>query len=351
MSKQAKNVAVVVGNGLSMAFNSDLHLRSITEEVLRRIQSADGNDAVAAMKEIANSALEHGAKCDDDFEVLVGAFGAESRNLEMLHKFAALRDSLDENIQKSLSDSAAYLQRVYDNGISHVLEVIAERSHATQGPAADHLQELLTAVITAFGGKVTFGNLNYDTLLLAALLQVCHDDLADIGHGQRTVTVEKGERRDFQRLRHNAGEFPPGRRVTLLHLHGSLTYWATKDNKTHVKLPQKVLESGYQWKALREHTTDVHPVVVLANQRDKCEKIGEFPFSLAYEMVSNELTQADHWLIIGYSFRDTPVNRMLQQAFSQKTQKPTVLVVTYGEKPTRHRVKKALGWRSHEDGS
>ncbi|QWL30774.1 hypothetical protein E2R40_08600 [Rathayibacter toxicus] len=308
---------------------------------------------MAAMKEIANSALEHGAKCDDDFEVLVGAFGAESRNLEMLHRFAALRDSLDENIQKSLSDSAAYLQRVCDNGISHVLEVIAERSHASRGPAADNLQELLNAIITAFSGRVTFGNLNYDTLLLAALIRVCQQDLADMGNpGQRLVVPGKnGENHEALGLRRNASEFPADRRVTLLHLHGSHTYWATRDNKIHMKLPREMLKSGYHWKAIREHTTDVHPVVVLANQRDKCEKIGEFPFSLAYEMVSNELTQADHWLIIGYSFRDIPVNRMLRHAFSQKTQKPTVLVVTYGEKPTRHRVKKALGWRSHEDGS
>ena len=68
------NAAVLVGNGLSIAFNSELNLQSITQEVLRRIEEAEGGDVVAAMQELAERAIPEGANSADDFEFLVGAF-------------------------------------------------------------------------------------------------------------------------------------------------------------------------------------------------------------------------------------------------------------------------------------
>jgi len=65
-----RNVAVLVGNGLSIAFNPELNLQRITEEVLQRIEKSEGGDVVVAMKEIAERALPYGATSADDFEVL-----------------------------------------------------------------------------------------------------------------------------------------------------------------------------------------------------------------------------------------------------------------------------------------
>lgn len=91
-----RNIAALVGNGLSIAFNPELNLQSITEEVLRRIEESGGGDVVIAMKEIAERALPDGASSAEDFEVLVGAFGAESRTLDVLDTLAALTKPSDK---------------------------------------------------------------------------------------------------------------------------------------------------------------------------------------------------------------------------------------------------------------
>lgn len=320
---------------------------------MRRIESAEGGDVIAAMKEIAERALPDGVTSAEDFEQLVGAFGAESRTLSNLETLATLTSPKDKKLLRAIRRVASFAEKVRDNGVSHVLEVICERSRAYVDDATD-IHALAAAIITSFDGKVVFGNLNYDTLLLAALLQVCKSgELADLADGRRRVhvTVNDWEPRDVPALRLNASDFPSSRRVRLLHLHGSLTYWVNKDHSIHAKLPKELLDDGDQWEAVRNETTDVRPAVVLANPRDKAQHVGEYPFSLAYEMFGLGLQCADHWLVIGYSFKDMPVNKMLSDAFLDCEEKPTVLVVTYGEAPTRLEVERAFGWGADDGDS
>ncbi|MHC2186174.1 hypothetical protein ACVLV4_001821 [Rathayibacter agropyri] len=346
-----RGIATLVGNGLSIAFNPELNLQSITEEVLRRIEKADGGDVVVAMKEIAERALPDGATSAEDFEVLVGVFGAESRTLDVLGTLAVLTKPSDKDLRDAIRRVSTFAKQIRDTGVSHVLEVIAERSHAYV-TEAQSLYDLITAITESFDGRVVIGNLNYDTLLLAALLAVCQSDVADMGHGNRPVNilVHDGVEREVQRLRSSSEDFPGNKRVQLLHIHGSLTYWATQDKNIYAKLPKEILNGRDQWRAIREETTNVRPVVVLANQKDKAEHVARYPFSLAYEMFSGGLAEVDHWLIIGYSFRDDPVNSALRAKFINRDRKPYVLVVTYGRELQQRDVERAFGWRA-EDGS
>lgn len=91
-------------------------------------------------------------------------------------------------------------------------------------------------------------------------------------------------------------------------------------------------------------------MVVLANQRDKSAHITEFPFALAYTMFERGLRGSNHWLVVGYSFRDDGVNELLRREFAERETKPNVLVVTYGEQPSRLEVERSLGWNV-EDGN
>lgn len=347
------SAAILVGNGLSIAFNAELNLQTITEEVMRRIEDADGDDVVAAMKEIAERALPDGVTSAEDFEQLVGAFGAESRTLSTLETLASLTSPTDRKLRRAIRRVASFAEQVRDNGVSHVLEVICERSRAYHDDAAD-LHALVSAILDSFDGRVVFGNLNYDTLLLAALMHVCRSgDLADMADGRTrvTVTVNDEEEREVPALRATAGDFPTGRRVRLLHLHGSLTYWANKDRTIYAKLPKDLLDDGDQWKAVREGTTNVRPAVVLANPKDKAQHVSEYPFSLAYKMFKNALKRSDHWVVIGYSFKDAPVNQMLASVFLEYEDKPSVLVCTYGDQPSREEVERALGWGADDGDS
>jgi len=347
------SAAVLVGNGLSIAFNAELNLQAITEEVMARIEAADGDDVVAAMKEIAERALPDGVTSAEDFEQLVGAFGAETRTLSNLETLATLTSPKDKKLLRAIRRVASFAEEVRDNGVSHVLEVICERTRAYHRDAAD-LHALVQAILDSFDGRIVFGNLNYDTLLLAALMHVCNDrELADMADGRTRVrvTVNDEEERDVPALRATASDFPASRRVRLLHLHGSLTYWMNKDHSIYAKLPKDLLDDGDQWKAIREKTTNVRPAVVLANPKDKAQHVHEYPFSLAYEMFTRGLKRADHWLIIGYSFKDAPVNQMLESVFLDYEEKPSVLVVTHGDFPSRLQIERAFGWGADDGDS
>lgn len=347
------NIAVLVGNGLSVAVNPTLNLRTITQELVDRIGSAtaDGSDVVAAMKEIAVRALPAGATSDDDFEILVGAFGAESRTLSYLRELASLVSPKDEDLRTAIQQVRDFAERVRDEGLSHVLEVIFERSQGSS-ENTPKLHAFVEAITTAFDGNIAIGNLNYDTLLLSALLATVEKkDLADMGHGwKKSIITGDGDRKiSIPSLRASASDFPDDRRVRLLHLHGSLTFWSNMERTVFAKIDTTALASFDQWAAVRDRSTNVRPVVVLANQRDKSAHVSEFPFSVAYEVFGKGLTASTHWLVVGYSFRDICVNDMLREEFSNRTDKPTVLVVTYGDQPTAHDVERAFGWGA-EDG-
>lgn len=352
-----RNISVLVGNGLSIAFNPALNLRAITAEMVDRIAAAsdDGSDVVTAMKEIAERALPAGVTSEDDFEVLVGAFGAESRTMGYLERLAQLTQPQDESLRDAIQQVARFAVRVRDTGLSHVLQVIFENSHAYSDDA-ENLHAFVRAIADDFDGRVTLANLNYDTLLLSAVLTVCGvQHVADLGHGWRKVTIVDTDGEQVARvpaLRTDKSDFPSSRRVRLLHLHGSITYWAGADGTIFAKLSREHLEDLEQWQAVRDENTELRPVVVLANQRDKTAHVQEYPFSLAYEMFVDSLADSDHWLIVGYSFRDEPVNAKLQAEFNDRAreEKPRVLVVTHGDDPELHTVERAFGW-GKEDGS
>lgn len=349
----SRDLCVLVGNGLSIAFNPDLALHALTKSLMERIAEmpGGGSEAVAAMKQIAERALPSGASTDEDFEILVGAFGAEETTMRYLSNLAAIVVPEDEELATALKRVAAFATKVRDLGISHVLEVIFERSRARH-ERAEGLFGLCRTIVEGFTGNIAFGNLNYDTLLLSALLETSSADLADMGHGWRKVRVTvESETYEVPALRRAPGDFPSNRRVQLLHLHGSLTFWADPEKDVYAKLDTNFLETYALWKAVRDDEVGVRPVVVLANQRDKSDHVQNYPFSLAYQMFEARLATSNHWLIIGYSFRDSCVNDRLRAYFAEREAggKPRVLVVTYGPSPTTREVERSLGWGA-EDG-
>lgn len=348
-------VSILVGNGLSVAFNPDLNLRALTEEVMKRIERADGGDAVIAMKRLAKHALPHGAESEDDFEVLVGAFGVETSNLSTLHELASLTSPENTELAEAIEMVRDFSEQVRFNGISHVLEVICERTHAAKAKT-EQLNALITAILDGFDGRVSFGNLNYDTLLLAELLRIRRErgeSVADLANGSAkvTVTVGSSKEKEVQELRRNVADFPPQHRIRVLHLHGSLTYWNVPAKDQYVKIKKEDLQDCGQWEAVRDQTTEARPVVVLANPRDKATHVTDYPFTVAYEAYKDSLRESDFWLIIGYSFRDPHVNRILQREFLRKDRSPRVLVVTHGRTPTRQHIEDAFGWGAEDPES
>lgn len=105
------------------------------------------------------------------------------------------------------------------------------------------------------------------------------------------------------------------------------------------------------WAGLREGEPKWRPSVVLANQRDKAHHVGRYPFKLAYETFQEGLSNSEHWLVIGYSFRDSCVNDILRNEFIRRKVKPRVLVSTFGDFPTMEEVELAFGWGAEDEDS
>ena len=105
-----------------------------------------------------------------------------------LHQLAALVSPQDGDLRDSIRRVSEFAQQVRDSGLSHVLEVIFDQS-VGEWDSASAMHDLVDAITGSFGGRVVFGNLNYDTLLLAALLYSCKDELADLGHGWKAVSI------------------------------------------------------------------------------------------------------------------------------------------------------------------
>lgn len=348
-----RNVAVLVGNGLSIAFNDKLMLSNITKQVRKRIMNSGdgGRNVVSAMRELADAWLPPGETSNHDFERLVGAFGAEGRSLSHLQSLARLSYPDDRRLRRSFKKIIRFAQELRDVGTGHVLEVVYENSKSSYTDS-EPLNDVLRAIYKAFPGRISFGNLNYDTILLAALMTVDTRGFADLGHGWKEWQMGR-EKVHAMQLRQSASDFPTLTRypVHLLHLHGSLTYWAAQDGSQFGKLDRSTVRSRRLFKKLRQGKTDLRPLVVLNRERQKIEDVQAHPFKLAYEMFNRGLVRSDHWLIVGYSFRDVAVNDLLRREFTKREEKPKVLVVTHGKAPSREEIEDALGWGAEDADS
>lgn len=342
-----KKIAVLVGNGLSVAFNSNLALDELSSALIEKVSSfaTDGSAAVEVLNGLISN--ESGSQ---NFETFVGALEESNISTQTLLKLARNLSPDESDLHESITKTSDFARTLRDWGVSFVLETILERSRINRDERIE-LDRLLQRLKVAFPEKLVFGNLNYDTILLTAMLHTYGlKNVADMASGFEEATVISDNRPITVRALRRADDFPP-KRALHLNLHGSLQFWSDEQREIVVKLETAMLEDGDQWRSVREGTTNIRPVVVLTNQKQKTDAVREYPFSLAYEKFETALCEAARWLIIGYSFTDKSVNDMLrvQQIFNATS--PQVFVVTLGNNPTRKVVERAFGWNRREQGS
>jgi hypothetical protein len=126
-----RNLATLIGNGLSIAFSEELLLNRISQEMTARFTSVyTGGTAVAtAMQNVAKH-VPAGGDPETDFEALIGAFGGQSDILDDLSKFAQLIKDSDPEIAHAIRKVQEFVGEVRRRGIGHTLEIISERSYS-----------------------------------------------------------------------------------------------------------------------------------------------------------------------------------------------------------------------------
>ena len=178
-----RDLAMLIGNGLSIAFSDQLLLSNISKEMTDRFAAKyTGSDAVAkAMQNVA----DHQPTGDPaaDFEVLIGAFGGQSDILDDLAIFADLTKNSDPKIANAIQQVRDFVSEVQRRGIGHTLEIITERTYSDL-TRRQPLLDFFECVVSAFKRHVTVANLNYDTLVLSVLVDQYKDILSDMAHGR-----------------------------------------------------------------------------------------------------------------------------------------------------------------------
>ena len=344
------HLAAILGNGLSIAAEPTLNLASLTTEIRDRFAAA-AHTGEPADKVLSRLALRAEPSSDpaQDFEALIGPLNHHKANVDDLRNLAELVGTTSSAVRRACTTLETFLQALQRLGRGHALDIIANRSVATFDHR-DPVRDFLEAVITvAKDGTLVIGNLNYDCLALAALIDLLpSNSLCDMARGDAIDSFNIGSlpfEITGRLLRSSPDDFPSWRiKVKLMHLHGSLSFLRDPSTGMVHKFGIDMLRTADHWAAWRDGRTEWEPQVVLTNQSTKSQEIRKQPFALAYSVTREQLLLADRWLIAGYSFRDGCVNAMLRETFRQRGRAPQIMVVTYGASPTENEVLDALGW-------
>lgn len=351
----SRKIAILTGNGASMAVAENLGLNSLTNEVLRRFDSnvdAEAGEGDSDFGAIGN-ALKKLAAADpninsthQDFEALVGVLDDLEAGIRTLHPLQqVVSDEARNDLEHSIAAVEEFVRRVHNIGVIHVLEVIRQRTVGLNNKSFYPTTQLIRDATAGFPGGISVGNLNYDQIMMKSILNVwkgCKDTFAfsDLANWSwKDVANPAGlDEKEFLPLRpdheHGLATQKGLAPLELIHLHGSMTWWQPKDCEQVVKMRSTKALNKSWWQVARSENADMSPMVVLANSRRKTEQVKRFPFNVAYSAFANRLAGANHWLIVGYSFRDAALNEVLASSmreFYQHNQVfPKILVSTFG---------------------
>ena len=307
------SVVALVGNGLSISYNQEMSVLSLTAEILHRFEIADD--------ELGAIAADAGHGEPPGFEELLGPFDAVS---SMIRNLPGLRSGEEWSPRfEALGVALEAAQEIHSRGTGVALSVIAERSQI-EGDFQP-IDSFCSAIANLDDpANLTIATLNYDGLLTAGFLNegiypdwTVHRtlDTSDMGDGRMEDALVP-DFADGHSLRtwhlRRVPDFME-ERARLLSLHGSLGWLRNTEDPDDVRrfrIPD--LREWDYWAKHSRCETRWEPVVVLTSR--KTELTGEWPFVLGYTEFSRALAEADTWLIAGYGFADDPVNRAFKSA-------------------------------------
>jgi hypothetical protein len=343
--------ACLLGNGVSVAYNPELSVRALTDDLLRLFRDAGVSDPGRVLSELSRSAE---ASADNQFERLLGPLSSSADAIRSLRELTPIAEQLGiADISVSAAHVADFLRDVHRFGLAIVLDHIASRS---QGHVASFVSatRAVGQALVSLGAPsdLTVATLNYDGLTHAALLEMGQDEygttffaITDLADGRVNQPHSIAGRNMIGYPIRDVDDLPPDH-ASVLQLHGSLGWLRNPRNGEVWRFALGDLRAAGYWEALRAGRTDWEPVVVLTDQKERA--VAGWPFSLAYEAFGDRLSAADRWLIAGYGFGDTPVNGLLQSALLRRRRRheadPRLLIIDKDSNPAgvQARVRRAL---------
>ena len=303
------SAVIVFGNGLSVGFDPQLSLSSLTDRVIARL----GGEYTAILEGL--SQLANPDDPDEPVPALRRNFERLAGPIDRLAAvFLALEPLMgaDVAVFRSLRTAADELRRHYLKIVGAVLlEIDSSCRVPFQNPAREQqwqrmfaLGDSLRTLHARFRSSCYF-TLNYDSLLTAAMLE-------------RGRYVYDG----FRHLHLNE-PLDPWREPPLFHLHGSTAWVRMPDGQIMKRSMQQVRDGGSLDRWSRGDATQGLPIVVLGDL--KTAQVEHFPIRMFYAELIRRLERVSLAVTGGYSFSDIPLNRALGR-FLQRSRGNTLLV-------------------------
>jgi hypothetical protein len=287
------------GNGISIGFHPDLTLDRITERVRRHLGVGAQELATLAQLAYPDDVAGGVGVNRGNFETLAGPL---DRLAEVMVAVDRLVRNQDLAVTRTLRQVSDELRRLYLRVVGNVLREIDhlcvdrnggdERIDAWDrvNAFAERLHERHGAV-----GPVTIFTVNYDSLLMSALLHTAPN-------GRYVYDGFRGG----QDLNEPLDRW---QEIALYHLHGSISWRFSRDGRVFKTEMDRIRQERVLDSWSEGNAEPSLPAVVLTDR--KMTAVGSHPFALFYDELDRELDEADAVVVGGYSFGDRPVNAAL----------------------------------------
>ncbi|OMD26759.1 SIR2 family protein [Paenibacillus odorifer] len=306
-------IALLTGNGLSVALSSEFSLPNITNKFFERLEiehrafiehhmpdkynSCDFEECIANIEKFYDALHVHqtfynssslGEKLLTSNNLNLSELLKHENSIrESIHTYMALiLDIINWNVKKHMIDSKL------KNFVNWLTSIIKEENEV----------ELFT--------------LNYDLLLETILLDsLGPNKFIEYYHqaGPWFAVSKEVPRYYFnpekvkqQRLKNNCN-------TKLYHLHGSLSSFKDLKNNKTFRIKNEVIKNHNVYKRISELM--IVPSIITGGQ--KSDKIQEVPFNFYYEQFVNVMSDleqlCEELIIVGYSFRDEHINNAISK--------------------------------------
>jgi hypothetical protein len=321
---------VLIGNGLSLAFNPDHYsLANLTERVRKRLAGIrmNGGTLLDDLDAIRTSLRpDFVARSGESFEDIAGPV---DRLANTLSEFGPLSRVASNDQRSVLHDLEITLRGLYTRVVGAVLEEVA--THPATETGWEPVEQVgLRLVQMAFeqDGMDVFC-LNYDALLDLALIRPTEwlgpywkrvslsDEFHGIDIGMVPLHRPDGSIERVKAHRWRVGSYyPEYAHLRLHHLHGAATWmrWDGDIWKASSLADVRACDLFTSWAEGVERPGErgaVEPVVLLGDQKEP--SVGRPPFNENYEAFAIAVGLADEIILAGFSFMDRPLTRTIVQ--------------------------------------
>lgn len=305
--------AFIIGNGLSMALSPQFSIKKITTNFIESMEEEDKS----FLQEIASCHMKERTLNFDDFEENFAGIEIALDSVKKYNQFLSSKTGNDFLCKYKLNNPELekhlkIIDRIYTKYIMQILGLIKDNVHkeAIENNLRNFVQFVKNKLDNA--EKSYIFTLNYDLLMETILLDTLGSDkFIDFCYPSGKLKGTNINKFDFNPDRAKR-MFPTSEKVELHHLHGSLSFFFDSERERAVKLKSQDITLNNIYEKIKELQLPLTPAIITGGGKSK--KITQYPFDYYYTTLKNlcDVGEFSELYIIGYSFRDEHINKLIK---------------------------------------